>query len=116
VPIAGATPLDWQILATQRFSILARAWFNQGGTTAVQLINFTAEPMSRLYEQTFYCDMSRLYDDFGGYCCRYAAGFGDVELRFITTNRDNAAYIDTKTTTPRLLYILRVTTAMEALF
>ncbi|MCC6036119.1 MAG: hypothetical protein LM559_03605 [Pyrobaculum sp.] len=95
VPIAGATPLDWQILATQRFSILARAWFSQGGVTAVQLINFTAEPMSRLYEQTFYCDMSRLYDDFSGYCRRYAAGFGDVELMFITTSRGSAAYIDT---------------------
>jgi hypothetical protein len=96
VPIAGATPLDWRILATQRFSILAKAWFSQGGVTAVQLVNFTAEPMSRLYEQTFYCDMSRLYNDFSGYCRRYAAGFGgDVELRFITTSRGSAAYIDT---------------------
>jgi hypothetical protein len=50
VPIAGATPLDWRILATQRFSILARAWFSQGGATAVQLVNSTAEPMSKLYQ------------------------------------------------------------------
>jgi hypothetical protein len=28
VPIVGATPLDWQILAIQRFSVLARAWFS----------------------------------------------------------------------------------------
>jgi hypothetical protein len=50
VPIAGATPLDWRILATQRFSILARAWFSQGGATAVQLVNSTAEPMSKFYQ------------------------------------------------------------------
>ena len=100
MPIAGATLLDWRILAAQRFSILAKAWFSQGGTTAVQLTNFTAEPMSRLYEQIFYCDMSRLYDDFGGYCCRYAAGFDDVTLRFITTSRDSAAYVDTKNGNP----------------
>jgi hypothetical protein len=100
VPIAGATLLDWRILATQCFSILAKAWLTQGGTTAVQLTNFTAEPMSRLYEQTFYCDMSRLYDDLGGYCYRYAAGFDDVTLRFITTSRDNAAYIDTNNDNP----------------
>jgi len=100
VPIAGATPLDWQILATQRFSILARAWFSQGGTTAVQLVNFTAEPMSKLYQQTFYCDMSRLYDDFSGYCRRYAAGFGDVALRFITTSGGSAAYVDTRNGNP----------------
>jgi len=101
VPIAGATPLDWRILATQRFSILARAWFSQGGTTAVQLINFTAEPMSRLYEQTFYCGVFQLYDDFSDYCRRYATGFGDVELRFITTSGGSAAYVDTGNGNPR---------------
>jgi hypothetical protein len=95
VPIAGATPLDWRILATQRFSILARAWFSQGGATAVQLINFTAEPMSRLYEQTFYCGVLQLYDDFSNYCRRYATGFGDVALRFITTSSLSEAYVDT---------------------
>jgi hypothetical protein len=94
VPIAEATPLDWQILATQRFSILARAWFNQGGITAVQLINFTAEPMAKLYQQTFYCPPSRPYDDFSDYCRRYAAGFDDVELEFITTSRNSEARID----------------------
>jgi hypothetical protein len=82
VPIAGATPLDWRILATRRFSILARAWFSQGGVTAVQLINFTAEPMSRLYQQTFYCPPSRLYDDFSGDCRRHAARTKDLPLRF----------------------------------
>jgi hypothetical protein len=91
VPIAGATPLDWRILATQRFSILARAWFSQGGVTAVQLINFTAEPMSKLYQQTFYCGVSQLYDGFSGYCNKYATGFGDVALRFITSG-DSVVY------------------------
>jgi hypothetical protein len=94
VPIAGATPLDWRILATQRFSILARAWFSQGGTTAVQLVNFTAEPMSKLYQQTFSCGMSQLYDGFSGYCSRYVAGFGDVTLKYITTSKGSAAYLD----------------------
>ena len=94
VPIAGATPLDWRILATQRLSILAKAWFSQGGATAVQLINFTAEPMSKLYQQTFYCGVSQLYDGFSGYCNNYATGFGDVALRFITTSGGSAAYID----------------------
>jgi len=100
VPIAGATPLDWQILATQRFSILARAWFSQGGTTAIQLINFTAEPMSKLYQQTFYCGVSQLYDGFSGYCNKYATGFGDVTLKYITTSGGSAAYLDTSNGNP----------------
>jgi hypothetical protein len=80
VPIAGATPLDWRILATQRFSILARAWFSQGGATAVQLVNFTAEPMSKLYQQTFYCGASQLYDDFSKYCNKIYDGFAYSSL------------------------------------
>ncbi len=85
VPIARATPLDWRILATQRFSILARAWLTQGGATAVQLINFTAEPMSKLYQQTFYCGVSQFYDDFSDYCNTYTTGFDAVPLKFATT-------------------------------
>jgi len=95
VPIAGGTPLDWRILATQRFSVLARAWFSQGGATAVQLVNFTAEPMSKLYQQTFSCGVSQLYDYFSGYCSRCATGFGDVTLKYITTSGGSAAYLDT---------------------
>ncbi|MEZ0248543.1 MAG: hypothetical protein ABWJ97_04660, partial [Thermoproteus sp.] len=34
--------LVWSNTATQRYSILAYAWFNQGGITALQLVNFTA--------------------------------------------------------------------------
>jgi hypothetical protein len=94
VPIAGATPLDWQMLATQRFSILARAWLSQGGATAVQLVNFTAELMAKLHQQTFYCGVSQLYDNFSGYCNNYATGFGDVELGFITTHPLSQARID----------------------
>jgi hypothetical protein len=100
VPIAGATPLDWRIHATQRFSILARAWFSQGGTTAVQLVNFTAEPMSKLDQQTFSCGASQLYEGFSGYCNRYTTGFGDVALRFITTSGGSAAYLDTTNGNP----------------
>jgi len=75
VPIAGATPLDWQILATQRFSILTRAWFSQGGTTAVQLVNFTAEPMARLYGQTFSCPVSTFSEPFN-YCSPVSYSYG----------------------------------------
>jgi len=75
VPIAGATPLDWQILATQRFSIFARAWFSQGGTTAVQLVNFTAEPMAKLYGQTFSCGVSTFSEPFN-YCSPVSYSYG----------------------------------------
>jgi hypothetical protein len=75
VPIAGATPLDWRILATQRFSILARAWFTQGGATAVQLINFTAEPMTKLYQQTFSCGASTFSEPFN-YCSPISYSYG----------------------------------------
>jgi hypothetical protein len=75
VPIAGATPLDWRILAAQRFSILARAWFSQGGTTAVQLVNFTAEPMARLYGRTFSCDFSTFSEPFN-YCSPVSYSYG----------------------------------------
>jgi hypothetical protein len=76
VPIAGATPLDWRILATQRFSILAKAWFSQGGTTAIQLVNFTAEPMTKLYQQTFSCTQQTYYDSLK-YCTSDPYSFSD---------------------------------------
>jgi hypothetical protein len=41
--------------AGQPYSVLAAAWFNKGGIYALQLVNFTAEPMSKLYQQTFSC-------------------------------------------------------------
>ncbi len=75
VPIAGATPLDWRILATQRFSILTRAWFSQGGATAVQLVNFTAEPMTKLYQQTFSCGVSTFSEPFN-YCSPVSYSYG----------------------------------------
>jgi hypothetical protein len=80
VSIAREMPLDWQIHATQRFSILARAWFSQDGATAIQLVNFTAEPMSKLYQQTFYCGASQLYDDFSKYCNKIYDGFAYSSL------------------------------------
>ncbi|MFZ8812053.1 MAG: hypothetical protein ACO2PN_28625 [Pyrobaculum sp.] len=87
VPIAGATPLDWQILATQRFSILARAWFSQGGATAVQLINFTAEPMSRLYEQTFSCPVSTFSEQFN-YCFSASVSLLSLPRHVVTLGPD----------------------------
>jgi hypothetical protein len=69
VPIARATPLDWRILATQRFSILAKAWFSQGGATAVQLVNFTAKPMAKLHTDTFSSGVSTLRDVLRGEVC-----------------------------------------------
>ena len=98
VPVVADTTLDWQILATQRLSILARAWFLQGGVTAVQLVNFTAEPMAKLYQQTFYCGVSQYFDGFN-YCSRYVMGFDDGTLRFITTGQ-GSAYIDTRSGNP----------------
>ncbi len=80
MPIAGATPLVWRILATQRFFVLAKAWFSQDGATAVQLVNFTAEPMSKLYQQTSYCGASQLYDDFSKYCNKIYDGFAYSSL------------------------------------
>jgi len=75
VSIAGATPLDWRILATQRFSILAKAEFSQGGIKTVQLMNFTAEPMTKLYQQTFSCGASTFSEPFS-YCTPVSYSYG----------------------------------------
>jgi hypothetical protein len=93
--VAVPAPLTWYMTAGQPYSVLAAAWFNKGGIYALQLVNFTAGPMSKLYQQTFYCGASQLYDGFSGYCSRYVTGFGDVALRFITTSKDSAAHLDT---------------------
>ncbi|MEZ0318437.1 MAG: hypothetical protein ABWK05_00365, partial [Pyrobaculum sp.] len=53
--VPTTAPLVWQNTAMQRYSVLARAWFNQGGITALQLVNFTAEPMKKLRDWTFSC-------------------------------------------------------------
>lgn len=53
VPVTA--PLTWSMTATSRYSVLARALINKGGIYAWQWVNFTAEPMQRLYQQTFYC-------------------------------------------------------------
>jgi len=95
VAVAGNTPLYWQMLAAQRFSVLAQAWFRQGGITAVQLINFTADPMAKLYQQTFYCPTSTYTDSFSNYCSTYSTGFNDASmLKFYTSGRSEA-YLDT---------------------
>lgn len=47
--------LVWTTTTTGRYSVLARAIFQQGGITAWQWVNFTAEPMQRLYQQSFSC-------------------------------------------------------------
>ncbi|ABO08329.1 hypothetical protein [Pyrobaculum calidifontis] len=48
-------PLVWSMATTGRYSILATAQFNKGGIYAVQLVNFTAEPMSKLTSWSFSC-------------------------------------------------------------
>ncbi|MGC9131197.1 MAG: hypothetical protein ACP5H5_06390, partial [Pyrobaculum sp.] len=53
--VPTTAPLVWTTTTTGRYSVLARAWFNQGGIYAWQWVNFTAEPMARLYSQTFSC-------------------------------------------------------------
>ncbi|MGC9119466.1 MAG: hypothetical protein ACP5I3_10840, partial [Thermoproteus sp.] len=53
VPVTA--PLRWSMTATSRYSVLARALINKGGIYAWQWVNFTAEPMARLYSQTFSC-------------------------------------------------------------
>lgn len=76
VAISQNTPLQWQTLATQRYSVLARAWFKQGGITAVQLVNFTAEPMSKLYSQTFSCGTTTYVEQFY-YCTTQTFSYSD---------------------------------------
>jgi len=53
--VAVPAPLTWYMTAGQPYSVLAAAWFNKGGIYALQLVNFTAKPMSKLYQQTFSC-------------------------------------------------------------
>ena len=60
-------------------------------------MNFTAEPVSKLYQQTFYCGVSQLYDGFSGYCNRYTTGFDDVTLKFATTGSSRAYLIKDRT-------------------
>ncbi|MEM1663505.1 MAG: hypothetical protein QXD96_05210, partial [Pyrobaculum sp.] len=68
--VATPAALVWQTTTTSRYSILARAWFNQGGAYAVQLINFTAEPMQRLRQWTFNCGAQTVTEQFN-YCTYY---------------------------------------------
>jgi len=53
--VSAPAPLTWSMATTGRYSILAVAQFNKGGIYAVQLVNFTAEPMSKLASWTFSC-------------------------------------------------------------
>ncbi|MEM0467624.1 MAG: hypothetical protein QXT27_00285 [Pyrobaculum sp.] len=69
--VATPAALVWQTTTTSRYSILARAWFNQGGAYAVQLINFTAEPMQRLRQWTFNCGAQTVTEQFNYYCTYY---------------------------------------------
>ncbi len=103
VAVAGDTPLDWRLLATHRLSVLTQARFRQGGITAVQLINFTAEPMAKLYQQTFHCDVSTVHEEFK-HCHNYTSGFGDdTLLRFYYYPEGpggSAAYLDSDSGNP----------------
>jgi hypothetical protein len=97
VAIGQNTPLDWYIYGSQRLSVLARAVLRQSGATAVQLMNFTAQPMTRLYSQTFSCPPSTHADGFSGYCTTRATGFPDASLlKFYTWSAagGSEAYLD----------------------
>ena len=80
VPVTA--PLVWSMVATNRYSILARVWLNKGGIYAWQWANFTAVPMQKLYQQTFNCGYS------------YAFTSQPSWLSFYT-NGDSKAYIGT---------------------
>jgi len=62
--VSTTAPLAWSMATTGRYSILATAQFNKGGIYAAQLVNFTAEPMSKLASWTFSCGQSQIYDGF----------------------------------------------------
>ncbi|WP_258871758.1 hypothetical protein [Pyrobaculum aerophilum] len=67
--------LVWTTATTGRYSVLARAIFQQGGITAWQWVNFTAEPMQRLYQQTFSCGVSSISESFN-WCSSVQYNYG----------------------------------------
>ncbi|CCC81164.1 hypothetical protein [Thermoproteus tenax] len=54
-PVPTPATVTWTSISSQRYSVLAQAVFQNGGISAVQLVNFTALPMSRLYSYVFTC-------------------------------------------------------------
>ncbi|MGK0550006.1 MAG: hypothetical protein ABWU84_10335, partial [Pyrobaculum sp.] len=68
--VPTTAPLVWTMTATSRYSVLARAIFQQGGITAWQFVNFTAEPMTRLRTHTFTCGQTTKSEPFN-YCTCY---------------------------------------------
>jgi len=95
--VPTTAPLVWSMATTGRYSILAAAQFNKGGIYATQLVNFTAEPMSKLASWTFSCGQSQIYDGFSSYCTATRYGF-DQQLawvKFYTYGKGSVAQIDT---------------------
>ncbi|AET31657.1 hypothetical protein [Pyrobaculum ferrireducens] len=76
--VPTTAPLVWTTTTTSRYSVLARAWFNQGGIYAWQWVNFTAEPMAKLYNQAFSCGVSQYVDNFASYCSWIVEGFDQL--------------------------------------
>jgi hypothetical protein len=91
-PVALPAPLRW--LTTTDVGYVASANASVPAICTYPLLNFKAQPMSKLYQQTFSCGASQLYDGFSGYCSTYTTGFGDVPLKSITTSARSTAYLD----------------------
>jgi len=96
--VSTTAPLAWSMATTGRYSILATAQFNKGGIYAVQLVNFTAEPMSKLASWTFSCGQSQIYNNFSfsSYCTKAVYGFDQQQawVKFYTSGKGAVAYID----------------------
>ena len=65
--VPTTAPLHWTTTTTGRYSVLARAIFQQGGITAWQWVNFTAEPMAQRDRWTFTCGPTTRSEPFN-YC------------------------------------------------
>jgi hypothetical protein len=80
--------IRWSSTASNRYSVLAWLVF-RSGATARQMVNFTAQPMSRLYTASRTCSVRSFSDDFSGACVR-------VQYSFSTSVPNNRTYVSGK--------------------
>ncbi|MCC5998598.1 MAG: hypothetical protein LM573_05930, partial [Thermofilum sp.] len=80
--------LRWSSTASNRYSVLAWLVF-RSGATARQMVNFTAQPMSRLYTASRTCSVRSFSDDFSGACAR-------VQYSFDTSIPSNKTFVYTE--------------------
>ncbi|MGC9051163.1 hypothetical protein, partial [Pyrobaculum sp.] len=102
--VPTTAPLAWTTTTTSRYSVLARAWFNQGGIYAWQWVNFTAEPMARLYSQVFSCGVSSFTEAFNWCTEPYRYGWDGasnttlINLPYRTVTYGSEAWIEVSST------------------